>query len=76
MKRRRWPRFAVILEAVPPRLREGMATPVPAIVTLRRALKVLGRGFGLKCRWIRELPEDAPDVVPDVVLPADVDDEG
>jgi hypothetical protein len=46
------PTFILTLEALGDESRYGT---VPAIVRMRRALKVLLRGFGLKCLTISEI---------------------
>ena len=37
------------------------AHPVPAVVRLRRALKMLGRVFGFRCVSVEPVAEDARD---------------
>jgi hypothetical protein len=56
MTRRRWPRYRLTFEAVPPRAREGMAEPVPAEIRVRQLLKHARRALGLKCVLAESLP--------------------
>lgn len=37
---------------------EGLPDRVPVDVRLRRALKLLGRAFGLRCRLVRDATEE------------------
>jgi hypothetical protein len=53
MDRPEKPRYVLTLEA--------LADPTPATIRLRRALKHLGRWFGLRVVRLEELPPDAPD---------------
>jgi hypothetical protein len=55
----RWPRFVLLVEVRPPRLREGMPPPAPPILRLRAALKTLLRCFGVVCISVRPAAEPA-----------------
>jgi hypothetical protein len=59
MTRQRWPRFELILEARPPRAVEGMPTPPPPELRLRRALKCLLRSFDFGCISAKRVVDDA-----------------
>jgi hypothetical protein len=48
------PRYLLLLEHAHPPVRPGDPEPPPE-VTLRRAIKCLGRAFGLKCVSVEEL---------------------
>jgi hypothetical protein len=44
-----WPRFVLVVEVRPVRLREGMPPPPDPVLRLRQALKQLLRCFGVVC---------------------------
>jgi hypothetical protein len=53
-------RFLLLLEDRGPKLAEGMPDPVPAIIRLRRLVKLALRAFGFRVVDAKELPaEDA-----------------
>ena len=51
------PKFALTLQSVP--------GDVPAIIRLRKFLKMALRSYGLRCTEIREIPEPEPEPEPD-----------
>lgn len=50
------PRYALILTAKP--------SDVPAIIRLRRLLKLALRGFAMECIEVKEIPATAPQTAP------------
>jgi hypothetical protein len=55
--KRKWPRWRLTFEALPPRLREGMAQPIPDAIRVRQLLKYAGRAQNLKCVLVERLPD-------------------
>jgi hypothetical protein len=53
-------RYTLIIEDYPPRLREDMALPVPAITRLKRLLKQLRRLHGFRVLSVQELAAGDP----------------
>jgi hypothetical protein len=55
------PRYLLVLEDYPARLRPDMPEPAPAVVRLRWLLKTLLRLYGFRCVEAKELQNPVPE---------------